>query len=171
MCEDDVGHGDCCWACWTEASSEVGGGSCGGETCGVIMAGSLACLVWADGPCLSSRDAVTAGVSGGECIEGGVCEEWSAAGGWRAEVADWVREAGEGEAAWGGFVSVGGGRWLVGQTAGLHEMAEGRQAQRRTSPCGVPGSSQSAEPWTDCAARRRAAWGRHRQGQCAGGGR
>jgi hypothetical protein len=51
-----------------DESIEVGGGSCGGETCGVIMAASLGRFLCASGPVLSSRDDVPAGVSGGECM-------------------------------------------------------------------------------------------------------
>lgn len=50
---------------------DVGGGSCGGETWGVIMAGSLKRFLCPSAALsLSSREAVPAGVSGGECIAG-----------------------------------------------------------------------------------------------------
>ena len=48
------------------ASMDVGGGSCGGETCGVIMAGSLLWSPTATG--FPSNDDVPAGVRGGECM-------------------------------------------------------------------------------------------------------
>ena len=50
---------------------EVGGGSCGGETWGVIMAGSLGCFLWSPAAALSSREEVPAGVRGGECMADG----------------------------------------------------------------------------------------------------
>ena len=78
---------------------DVGGGSCGGEICGVIIAASLGRF-----PCpsilpFSSRVEVPAGVNGGDCMvaageEGVVLVE----GRW-AENPDCVREAGDGEAA------------------------------------------------------------------------
>lgn len=82
------------WLC-TDESREVGGASCGGDTCGVIRAGSLGRCLWP--PCmaaLSSLDEVPAGVSGGECMAGEEamderCAEW----------AETVREAGLGEGA------------------------------------------------------------------------
>jgi hypothetical protein len=45
---------------------DVGGGSCGGEICGVIKAGSLLFLLSTAG--LSSREDVPAGVNGGDCM-------------------------------------------------------------------------------------------------------
>lgn len=89
LCDAALGCGGCCCPC-TDESMDVGGGSCGGETWGVIMAGSLdsfLCCVTA--PCLSSREDVPAGVSGGECIDDWTWEEW----------ADPVRETGEGDGA------------------------------------------------------------------------
>jgi hypothetical protein len=76
-------------------SIDVGGAWCGGETCGVIMAGSLMrflCSMLA----LSSRDAVPAGVNGGECMadagDDGMEERCP-------ECAEAVREAGAGDGA------------------------------------------------------------------------
>jgi hypothetical protein len=83
------------FALCTEESIDAGGASCGGDTCGVIIAGSLMrflCSVLA----LSSRDDVPAGVKGGECMaeagDDGMEERC-------AECAEAVREAGVGEGA------------------------------------------------------------------------
>ena len=87
-----------------EESMDVGGGSCGGETWGVIMAGSLSRFLWPSAAALSSREDVPAGVSGGECIamagEDGLVPTEARC----PECADWVREAGDGEAACEGLV-------------------------------------------------------------------
>lgn len=75
---------------------EFGGGSWGGEICGVIKAGSLARFLCSCIVALSSRDDVPAGVSGGECMaeagEEGMEERC-------AECPEAVREAGVGEGA------------------------------------------------------------------------
>jgi hypothetical protein len=101
-CDEDRGEPGMacdCWF-WTEALIEVGGGSCGGETCGVIMAGSVRCFLCSSAPpVLSSRDDVPAGVRGGECMadpgDDGMEERWY-------EWPEVVREAGDGD---GAFVS------------------------------------------------------------------
>jgi hypothetical protein len=50
-------------------SIDVGGGSCGGDICGVIMAGSFGPFLCSAVPLgLPSWEEVPAGVSGGECI-------------------------------------------------------------------------------------------------------
>lgn len=74
----------------------MGGGSCGGDTWGVIMAGSLGCFLWSPAAALSSRDDVPAGVRGGECMADGELVPREAR--WY-DVPDWVREAGAGDAA------------------------------------------------------------------------
>ena len=75
---------------------DVGGGSWGGEICGVIRAGSLARFLCPWAMVFSSRDEVPAGVSGGECMaeagEEGMDERC-------AECPEAVREAGAGEGA------------------------------------------------------------------------
>lgn len=77
---------------------EVGGGSWGGEICGVMRAGSLGCLLCPGPAAFSSRDDVPAGVNGGECMaeagEEGMEERC-------AECPEIVREAGLGEGACG----------------------------------------------------------------------
>lgn len=116
-CKSDEGRGDCGavlgepgttkddWLSFgfcIEESMEVGGGSCGGETCGVIMAGSLGRFLCPSMAAFSSRDEVPAGVSGGECMadagEDGMEERCP-------ECADAVRDAGLGE---GAFVMLAG---------------------------------------------------------------
>lgn len=77
-----------------DVSIEVGGGSCGGEICGVIKAGSLSPFLGSIPLVgLSSREDVPAGVSGGDCtawvIDERCWEDWP----------DCVREAGEGDGA------------------------------------------------------------------------
>lgn len=89
--EDWLSFGFC-----TDESMDVGGASCGGETWGVIIAGSLGRFLCPSVLALSSRDDVPAGVKGGECMadagDPGMEERCP-------ECAEAVREAGEGEGA------------------------------------------------------------------------
>jgi hypothetical protein len=68
----DAGTASECWldrGFCTDESIDVGGASCGGETCGVIIAGSFGCFLRSSAPpVLSSREDVPAGVKGGECM-------------------------------------------------------------------------------------------------------
>jgi hypothetical protein len=75
---DALGDAGTTSECWldrgfcTDESIDVGGTSCGGETWGVIIAGSADCFLWSSAPLvLSSREDVPAGVRGGECMADG----------------------------------------------------------------------------------------------------
>ena len=126
---------------------DVGGASCGGEICGVIIAGSLGRFLCPSILSFSSRVEVPAGVSGGDCnVVAGEVGIVPVEGRW-AENPEGVREAGEGEAA---FEVISSCTALRCSVLCLLEKKGGTRVRKRSFPSVSPGSGTSEASLTSC---------------------